>query len=179
MRAQLVRAYETEWPGQLIRVDISVYANWGGAYTNAETGGQVHTVMSSVDPGYQGFAAIEMLFHEASHSMVDGETGRVAEAIQTQAKAHGIPVPNQLWHALIFYTAGEFARQDLSRVGVQDYRPYAEKQGLWERSSFRNYNGVLAIFWRAHMDGKLSLNDSVSQIVSALAIIQSTSSHIP
>jgi hypothetical protein len=171
MRKQLVTAYEAEWPAKLIRVDVSVYANWGGAYTNVEPGGQVHTVMSSVDSGNQGFAAIETLFHEASHGIVDGETGKLGEAIQTQAKAQGIPVPDNLWHALIFYTVGEFVRRDLDRVGVHDYQPYADKQGLWARS-WPTYRPALALFWQAHMDGRLSLNDAVSEIMKALAVIE-------
>jgi hypothetical protein len=172
MRAQLTKVYEREWPSKLIRVDVSVYANWGGAYTNVEVDGQVHTIMSSIDPGYQGFAALEMLFHEASHGIVDGETGKLGKAIQAQAKAHGIPLPDQLWHALIFYTAGEFARRDLDHVGVHDYQTYADKQGVWKRG-WQNYRSVLAVFWQAHLDGNLSLNDAISQIMSALAVTQS------
>lgn len=171
MRSQLVSAYEAEWPAKLVRVDVSVYANWAGAYTNVESGGQVHTVMSGIDPGNQGFAALETLFHEASHAMVDGETGKLGEAIQAQAKAHGIPVPENLWHALIFYTAGEFSRRDLDSVGVHDYQPYADKQGLWARA-WPTYRPALALFWQAHMDGKLSLNDAISQIMNALAVTE-------
>jgi hypothetical protein len=171
MRTQLSTAYEAEWPSKSIRVDISAYANWAGAYTNVDADGQVHTVMSSADPGYQGVAALEMLFHEASHGVVDGETGKLGEAIQAQAKAHGIPVPDQLWHALIFYSAGELARRDLDGVGVH-YEPYADKEGLWARG-WQDYRSVLALFWRAHLDGKLSLDDAMSQIMSALAVTQS------
>lgn len=173
MQTQLTNAYETTWPSQAIRVDVSIYANWGGAYTNIEDGGLVHTVMSSVDPGYQGFGAIEMLFHEASHSMVDGDNGKLGQAIHAQAKAHGIAVPDQFWHALIFYTAGECARRDLSKMGVHNYRPYVEQQGISKRSSVRNYYSALSVFWEAHLDGKLSLTDAVSDMMNALAIAQS------
>jgi hypothetical protein len=172
MRAQLSTAYASEWPAKLIRVDIVVYANWGGAYTNIDDSDQVHTTLSSQDSGNQGFAALETLFHEASHGIVNGKTGKLGEAIQAQAKAHGIPVPDQLWHALIFYTVGEFARRDLERVGVDQYEPYADKKGLWA-GRWHNYRSVLALFWQAHMDGNLSLNDAISQMMSALAVTQS------
>lgn len=171
MRTQLTQAYEARWPSRMIRVDVSVYANWGGAYTNTEDDDQVHTVMSSTEPGYRGLAALEMLFHEASHGIVDGETGKLGEAITAQAKMHGIAVPEELWHALIFYTTGELARRDLDGVGVHDYEPYAEKQGLWERG-WQDYRSVLALFWGAHLDGHLSLDDAISQIMGALAVVQ-------
>ena len=171
MRLQVTNAYEAEWPATMIRVDVSVYANWGGAYTNTEDSGLVHTVMSSTEAGYRGVATLEMLFHEASHAMVDGETGKLGEAINAQAKAHGIVVPEQLWHALIFYTTGEFARRDLDRVGVRDYEPYAAKQDLWARG-WQDYRSVLELFWQAHMDGHLSLDEAMSKIMSALAVVQ-------
>jgi hypothetical protein len=169
MRTQMAKAFETEWPASLIRVDVVEYANWAGAYTNMDPGSRIHTVMSSDTPGYQSFAAIEMLFHEASHGIVYSRQGRVAEAIRDQAKAHGIGVPDGFWHALIFYTAGEFARRDLNRLGIHDYEPYATKQGLWW-GAWRDYYYALALFWRAHMDGNMSLDEALSQIMKTLAV---------
>jgi hypothetical protein len=167
--SQLASAYETQWPEKLIRVDVSVYANWAGAYTNIEDDGQIHTVLSSETAANQGFDALETLFHEASHGLVQETSGRVAKAIQSQATAHHAPVPANLWHALIFYTVGEFVRRDLDHLGVHDFQPYADKQGLWDRG-WQSYRSVLSLFWRAHMDGNLSLDDAMSQIMSALVV---------
>jgi hypothetical protein len=172
IRTQLAKAYETEWPTKPIRVDVSVYANSTGAYTNIENDGQIHTVLSSEDPLNRGFDALETLFHEASHGLVNGESGSVAQGIQSQAKAHNIPVPENLWHALIFYTAGEFVRQDLNRLGMHEFQPYADKQGVWDRG-WQSYRGALCLFWQAHMDGQLSMDEAMSQIMGALAITQS------
>jgi pimeloyl-ACP methyl ester carboxylesterase len=66
---QLTAAYKAKWPADLIRVDVVEYANWAGAYTTFDRADKVHITIST-DPGNQGFAALEIVFHEASHSMV-------------------------------------------------------------------------------------------------------------
>jgi hypothetical protein len=178
MRTQLAKAYGAEWPAEPIRVDVAVYANWAGAYTNTEADGQIHTIMSSENAGYQGFRALEMLFHEASHGIVDGKRGKLGEAIQSEAKKHGIDAPDDFWHALIFYTTGEFARRDLDGLGVHEFEPLADKQGLWV-GGWRDYRGLLGTFWRAYLDGKISLDEALGKIMDGLAVSRrSQASHI-
>lgn len=62
-----------------------------------------------------------MVFHEASHLLAE----RVERAIAAAAEAQHQPVPEDLWHALLFYTAGAQVRRALP-----SYRPYADKNGL-------------------------------------------------
>jgi hypothetical protein len=171
MRGQLATAYRAEWPAQPVRVDVAVYANWAGAYTNTDAGGQVHTIMSSENAGYQGFGALEMLFHEASHGMVDGRSGKLGEAIQSAAKKNNIEAPEDFWHALIFYTAGEFARRDLGTLGVREFEPLADKRRLWV-GPWQDYRSLLSVFWQAHLDGKISMDEALGKIMDGLAVAQ-------
>jgi hypothetical protein len=173
MRGQLAKAYEAEWPAQPVRVDVAVYANWAGAYTNTDADGQVHTILSSENAGYQGFGALEMLYHEASHGIVNGRSGKLGEAIQSAAKKNNIGVPEDFWHALIFYTAGEFARRDLDGLGVHDFEPLADKRRLWV-GAWGDYRSLLSVFWRAHMDGKISMDEALGKIMDGLAVVQGT-----
>ncbi|MGH9454264.1 MAG: hypothetical protein ACRD2O_09890, partial [Terriglobia bacterium] len=170
MMKQLTTAYNVQWPKQPIRVDVAVYANWVGAYTF--TGDRVHTVISSLDPSYQGFAALEMLFHEASHAMVPEDSDHIAEVIAQESKSDGIPVPRDLVHAMIFFTAGELARRDLALVGVSHYQPYAVKNGLYPRSGWTRYESALELYWMPHLDGKAPLDVSLVEIIDALAVGQ-------
>lgn len=73
--SQLTAAYKGKWPAAPIRVDVAEYANWAGGYTTIDPDHNVHTTICSIESGYQGFAALEMLFHEASHSMVSPRNG--------------------------------------------------------------------------------------------------------
>jgi hypothetical protein len=162
---QLTAAYKAKWPTDPIRVDVVEYANWAGAYTTFGDGQHVHITMST-DPGNQGFAALELLFHEASHWMVGPNNGAVARAIARECKAKNKPIPRDLWHAIIFYTAGEFTRRDLSENRVTDYTPYAYR-GLWARA-WPNLQRPLELYWQPYLEGKVDFDKAMTNIIDAL-----------
>jgi hypothetical protein len=113
----LTRTYDTTWPSNPVPVDLSVTAGPAGAYT---TGPPTHVTISSSDPGYQGLAGLEMLFHESSHSPISDLFQRVREAASEQK----VSVPAQLWHGVPFYTAGELTTRELKAHGIA-YAQYA------------------------------------------------------
>ena len=104
---QLAAIYQGEWPAGRIRVDLTIYAGRVGGYTSLDP---LHVTISSTEPRNQGSAALEVLFHEASH----GLAGAVREGIARECRAHNKPIPRDLWHALLFYTTGEIVRRALS-----------------------------------------------------------------
>lgn len=107
------------------------YANWAGAYTT--TNSTLITV-SSLDPSSQNDAALETLFHEASHALIDN----VQEAISKQCRADGIVLDSPtLWHAVLFYTTGALVKEV-----IPGYLPMADAIGLWKRAR-PMYIGVL------------------------------------
>src|SRR5256885_8483726 len=153
---RLADIYQTRWPAEKNRVDVTAFANWAGAYTTVDP---LRVTISSTDSRNQGAAALEVLFHEASH----GIAIPVEQAITRECRQREKPIPRDLWHALIFYTTGEVikplmdaeaeapgsATQDASRAGstssnktadandrhAQDseYTPYAKREGLYQR----------------------------------------------
>jgi hypothetical protein len=161
---QLTTVYEAAWPKDRIRVDVAEYANWAGAYTYTYGWGKVHEIMSSANDGYEGNAALEMLFHEASHGMVPSDSGRLAEQISAAAKSNGVQPPKDLVHIFIFYTAGELTRRDLASAGVKDYIPFADKKTLYQQD-WAPWHRRIEVYWKQHLDGSLSLNDAVKAIV--------------
>lgn len=163
---QLTAAYKAKWPTDLIRVDITEYANWAGGYTTVDPEHRVHTTMSSTAQGYQGFDALEMLFHEASHSMVWPRNGAVAEAIARESRAKNRPIPGGLWHAIIFYTAGEFTKRDLNEYGVSDYKPVAYR-GLYARA-WPDFQRPLELYWQPYLEGKVDFDKAISNLINAL-----------
>ncbi|HEX8136683.1 MAG TPA: hypothetical protein VF544_03745 [Pyrinomonadaceae bacterium] len=162
---QLTAAYKAKWPTDLIRVDVVEYANWAGAYTTFGSGEKVHITIST-DPGNQGFAALELLFHEASHWMVGPYNGAVARAIARECKAKNKPVPNGLWHAIIFYTAGEFTRRNLSEYRVSDYTPYGYR-GLYARA-WPNLQRPLELYWQPYLEGTVDFDKAIANLIDAL-----------
>lgn len=164
---QLTTVYETTWPKDPIRVDAAEYANWAGAYTYTYGWSRVHEIISSADPAIQGNAALEMLFHEASHGFVPSNSGRLADQISAASKRMGVLTPRDLLHIFIFYTAGELTRRDLAAAGVNNYFPYADAKHLYQ-DGWASWHSSIAVYWKQHIDGTLSLSDAVNKIVGSV-----------
>src|SRR5262249_38698512 len=143
---ELSEAYGSPWPKDPIRVDVSVAAGDVGAYSVTEPPHR-HTTITSGLSEYQGEAALEMLFHQASHSLVEP----IVSEIESACKAESKPVPRDLWHALLFYTTGEIVKRHIGG----SYVPYAEKNGLYERSpDWKLYRGIIGKEWPPYLAGR-------------------------
>src|SRR4029077_18203561 len=138
---RLSQVYQTRWPREKIRVDVTAYANWGGAYTTLDP---LRVVIASTDPRNQGNAALEILFHEASHGIAEP----VQLAINRECRQRDKAIPRDLWHALLFYTTGEVIRPVMAAQGAEaeknggnsgsiatnaEYMPYAFRERLYQR----------------------------------------------
>jgi hypothetical protein len=178
---RLADIYQTKWPKAKIRVDVSAYANWAGAYTTLEP---LRVTISSTDPRNQGDEAFEVLFHEASHGIAEP----VQSAIVRECRQRDKAIPRDLWHALIFYTTGEVIRplltsadnappdtEDAVRPNTnrppasrkESYIPYAIREGLYERG-WKDYLQLLTRFWQPYLENKSTFDDAIARMVSAL-----------
>ncbi len=159
---QLAGVYQANWPAENIRVDVGVYAGLFGAYTTLDP---LHVTVSSRDPRNQGLAALEVLFHEASHGLAEP----VRDAIARECHALDKPIPRELWHALLFYTTGEIVRRSLGPASGTpgEYEPYAYREGLYVRD-WQSYERALEQFWRPYLDGRVDFNTAVAHLVGHL-----------
>jgi len=182
---RLADIYQTRWPTEKIRVDVAHYANWAGAYTTLDP---LRVTIASTDPRNQGAAALEVLFHEASH----GIATPVEQAIARECRQREKPIPRDLWHALIFYTTGEVikpvmdAQADLpkgdapaggsggngmpdtgSRGSQGEYTPYAKRERLYDRG-WESYLKLLTRYWQPYLEGRTTFDDAIAHMVSAL-----------
>ena len=154
----LTRTYESTWPSDPVPVDLCVTAGPNGVYT---TGPPTHVTISSSEPSLQGLAALEMLFHESSHSAVSNLFARVRQASSEQR----VSVPPQLWHAVLFYTAGELTTRELKAHGIV-YTPYAG-QGLYTNLCGAGCREKIAEYWTPRLDGKRSLAECLAALVAS------------
>jgi hypothetical protein len=164
IRSSLVRIYDVPWPEQTVRVDIVAYANWAGAYTSLEP---TRPTISSTDPTNQGAAALEIVFHETSHGMIDkvmDAINRAERAADAASKSGPIHLPRDLWHQVLFYTSGELVVRR-----IPGYVPYADKNGLWIRTWSGPDRTLIERYWKPHMDGSVGLQQSLTGIVDDLA----------
>jgi hypothetical protein len=168
---RLAEIYQTNWPKERIRVDITSYASSTGAYTTLDP---LRVTVSSADPRNQGPEALEVLFHEASHGISDS----VQEAIFRECRQREKPIPRDLWHALLFYTTGEVIRPLIltsadtnspssSGPSSSGYVPYAVREGLYKRG-WENYLRLLTQYWQPYLDGSVTFDDAIAHMVSAL-----------
>src|SRR4029079_11499474 len=122
--------------------------------------------VSSFVTGTQGFAALELLFHEASHSLVFPRSGVLATAIARAATEQHKDIPPSLWHTLIFYTAGEVTRRHLADYAVE-YAPFGFHERLYT-GDWKPYWAPMAQHGQAFLDGKLGLEEAIGKIVADL-----------
>jgi hypothetical protein len=183
---RLADIYQTRWPTERIRVDVSAVANNAGAYTTLNP---LRVTIASTDARNQGSAALEVLFHEASH----GIATPVEQAIARECRQREKPIPRDLWHALIFYTTGEVIRpvmdseddagndraltngsggsntapSDKSSSEGSQYTPYAIREGLYRRG-WESYFQMLTRYWQPYLEGQVTFDDAIAHMVSAL-----------
>jgi hypothetical protein len=128
---RIAAAYGGEWPSPPNRVDLVPYASSTVAYTT----GEPHTAMAAVDEESGMPWALELLFHEASHS--NALEGRLHAQIKAAYQGQGpegqaAEPPRNLWHILLFSIAGEATRTVLEEAG-RTYTPMAQQFGIFHR----------------------------------------------
>ena len=127
----LENVYATPWPAEPIPVALTGYAWWTGAYT---TTGPTRITMACDNDRHEGTLALEIVFHEASHALVDTVEARIEKAFT----AKGASAPKQLWHAVLFYATGEVVERHVS-----GHTSYAETHGLYTRGSFAPFHAAM------------------------------------
>lgn len=159
---RLATAYQSQWPGEIITVDVTYYANWAGAYTSDLP---LHITISSSDARNQEETGFEILYHEASH----GLTRHVRDAIARECRNRDKPIPRDLWHAVLFFTTGEMVKRSLAgRPGASaNYVPYAYRYGLFEQS-WPQFRPLLERYWRPYIEGRLDFDSAIARIVGGL-----------
>lgn len=153
-RPALTRAYDTPWPKVPIRVEVSYYVTGSAAYTAVDP---PLITISSGSQRNQIPAALENIFHEAGHALVQkvfAEIARNEKSLKKDLKYR------DLWHALVFYTTGEIVRKQ-----VPELEPYAARYGLWEN----DWTGILPLMeqdWKPFLEGKAAFKDAIKQLVA-------------
>ena len=158
---RVAAAYGVAWPSTPIPVDLSVSAGPNGAYTTTRPG--THVTIAASDPRYQGLAALEMVFHESSHAW----GYLIRQAIEQAEAARHKTVPPQLWHAVLFYNAGELTRRTLAEDGVPGYVEHAVVHKVYPALCGEGCHERVVAAWNPHLAGKTSLEQALDGLVAA------------
>jgi hypothetical protein len=156
LATQESRTFHEPWSKVPVRVDVSAYANWAGAYTTTDPS---HITVSSEDPGNQDDQGLEILFHEVLHTMDDSLASALGAAFRTEGKT----LPRDPTHVFIFYTAGA-----LTQRMMPGHVPYAAKNGLWAHvADFARALPVLQRCWQPYLDGKITFAEAIQRYASS------------
>ncbi len=159
---RLEQLYRKRWGGLPIPVDIVETVNWSGANTILRDPAGGHLLISIE---YQGNAALEVVFHEASHLLMDrGDPLRAA--LDQAAGAADLRLPGDFWHLVQFYTTGEVVRRILDDSGKPGYTPMV--YGIFERGAWNEYRKALEDTWPAYLDGDRTLSEAAAALIQAV-----------
>lgn len=152
------RIHGAAWPHQQRRVDVSAYANQRAGYT-----AEGHIVIYSTDDGNQHLYGLETVVHEVQHTSEVGRSAR--ERLRQAFDAAGVEPPPNLWHAVIFATAGEFVRAAAEAEGLPAHTPYFIREGF---DSFRGWSTAVhavQLYWLPVVRGEASVADGLAGLV--------------
>ena len=159
--ARVAASYGTTWPEQPIRVDVVPDAGRpGNAHSTIYP---THVKIAATDPRHKGFAALEMMFHEASHAW----GSLLIKDVDDAAARLGRPAPANLWHALLFFNAGFITADVLRAAGIEKYEMYGDAQGVFDRL-LKGARGPMGEHWPIYLEGRVSRQEAVFRILRDL-----------
>jgi hypothetical protein len=156
----LGHAYGGTWPAGWVRVDVSAYANWAGAYS---TNGPDWIVISS--NAYKNhLEALEILFHEASHAtFLEQPLFRHLAAAMPDRTGRAL---NLLAHAVQFATPAEILRKRLPEDDRGGFVSIGER--VAERGPMSSMYPVIVKHWRAFLGGEIDRDTALERIAAEL-----------
>ncbi len=147
---------QKSWKEGKVRVDITYYANWAGAYTS--TNPETHVVINSLDDGPYG-NWLELVFHEPAHSIISGRNYETAELISKTSERLKLNPPRNLWHSLLFYFSGTAVQDALEEEGI-DYELYMVRNDV-----FGNHHKVIFKHMPDYLDGEVSFEVALENLI--------------
>lgn len=123
--ARLEEVFCLTLPDRPVLVSTVLVGRTGPAYTDVHP---THIICSSSHRKSQGLAAVEVVLHEACHSLAEPLLAALSSRVDP---TH--PQARELWHVVMFYLVGEVVAEAWARHGV-DYQPYLNATGLFERA---------------------------------------------
>uniref|UniRef100_UPI0032EFB408 hypothetical protein n=1 Tax=Ekhidna sp. TaxID=2608089 RepID=UPI0032EFB408 len=148
--AAMERVSGDTWSSEKVRIDITAYASWAGAYSIISP--RMNLFISTVDPVNNSTTFIETVFHESSHLLFSRNSPFRSEIYFTSQEM-GIEFPNGLWHASLFYLCGIATRDYLRSEGI-DHKLYMDIKGVFESTNTENFRTTLDKYYAGNIDRK-------------------------
>lgn len=146
------------WPIDRIRIDLTAYGNWAGAYTFIYPTPNVF--ISTLDPASKTSGFIETVFHESSHVLFSRESG-FRSRIFFMSKELEMEFPKHLWHASLFYLCGRAVQDALAEIGID------HSMIMYERNVFSKYHTPeFKRLLEEYYQGKIDMENTIKDLLS-------------
>jgi polyhydroxybutyrate depolymerase len=163
LRSRHAQLYGADW-AEPLPVDVVGYVSPAGAGTVVNPD---HILVSSADPRHAGEAALEIVFHEASHTLLGPGHGLVWTALAGADVPGAERLARQLWHPVLFYTTGKAVAERLSGHRGDEYEPYIYRTGLLDRA-WPHLRTPLEEHWQPYVDGTVDLEEAARRLLEAV-----------
>jgi hypothetical protein len=160
---RLAELFATPWAGLPFRVDVVEIVSFAGANSINLRPPGLHIQVASSDANHKGRAALESVFHEASHFLTGFKTP-LPTALAAAARDAGGIVPGDLTHPVHFFMTGEAVRRALEKPGEPPYTPFLDALNLFS-PEFRE---AVKQTWPAYMDGRRTMQEAAADLVRTL-----------
>lgn len=136
------------WPDTRVRVDLTVYANWAGAYTPVQP--NMNIFISTLDPFSPSSQFIETVFHEGAHLLFSRRSPFRAR-IYLMSQDLEMDFPRDLWHASQFYLTGRVVQDALSEVGI-DHELVMDMKNIFSDYNTADFRATLERYYQGKAD---------------------------
>jgi hypothetical protein len=161
LAAEHSRFYGAPFPTRIL-VDVTALGWQFGAYTVGSRD-YAHVIFQAPDnPADQGQMVLESLLHEPSHVFIGSRTDVLGSDITRLSRELNLRPMANLWHAILFYTSGELTRRAYVKRGILDYKPIITRM---YSGPFKGYQKSLETHWQAYLDGKVSRDEALKNIL--------------
>ncbi len=156
---ELEKIYQTKMPLEKIKIDLTCYATFAGAYSFKNS--FEHIIYSSASKANQGELATEVVFHEASHFLVDKINDQIFLLVKDNKDAKKC---SNVWHNIMFYTTG-YVLEKQYKLQWKKFEPYYVQMKFSDKfPDFKVTVEGCNLYWSQYIDGKLSLNEALKKI---------------
>ncbi|MDX1671691.1 MAG: hypothetical protein R3211_05070 [Balneolaceae bacterium] len=154
---ELERVSGDRWPDSRVRIDLTAYANFAGAYTVDDP--RPNSVISTLDPFSGTTLFIETLFHEGTHLLFIRSSPFRAR-IYTMSEEMGMEFPGYLWHICQFYLTGRIV-QDLLEQQDIEHKLLMDVKKIYGTTADREFRSILETYYR----GNASMDETIRQLL--------------
>jgi len=160
--SKMERLSLNKWPDSTkVRVDVTAYANWAGAYTSSKP--EMNIVLSTLDPNNLTSSFVETILHEGSHLLYLFGESPIRDKIYFKSEEIGMDFPRDLWHASMFYLCGLATQEELSNLNIK-HEMLMEEKNIFSNYNSKKFRGINDDFYNDRIDADTMILELLNEI---------------